>query len=249
MSRFTKITATAVALLALSGCKVMSEPVTINVPDLPINIEVVVDAPVEQSQPVQIEQPTAQDAAQALATLETLPIDLTPYLGEYDREGQFGEDWSFDFDRNGCDTRNDILARDMTNTVGSSTDDCTVFSGTLNDPYTGQQINFIRGQGTSNAVNIDHIVPLSYAITVGADQWSYGDRVAFANDPINLLAVDGPTNRNDKGSKSPAEWMVPANPDFACTYAIKWVEVLDTYNLEVKIADQAALASTLTQCK
>lgn len=199
-------------------------------------------------------QTTSTQAQEALSRLAGIKVDMDPYTGSYDREGQFGEAW-LDMDANHCDTRNDILARDLTNTVGG-TDNCTVYSGVLNDPYTAQQINFVRGKETSAVVQIDHIIPLHYAITAGADKWDQQTRLEFANDPINLLAVDGDANGSGdkargiigKGDKGPALWMVPNNVAYRCTYAVKWVNVLDKYDLDVKAADKIMLETTLKGC-
>ena len=93
----------------------------------------------------------------------------------YSRD-QFGPAWA-DTDHNGCDTRNDILARDLTNeTFKPGTNDCVVTTGTLADKYTGTTINFVRGEDTSSAVQIDHIVPLCDAWQTGAQQFSADQR-------------------------------------------------------------------------
>ena len=130
---------------------------------------------------------------------------------------QFGAGW-VDVDRNGCDTRNDILRRDLTgDDVKPGTHDCVVLTGMLADPYTGRTIAFRRGAGTSTAVQIDHVVALSRRV---ADRRAAAgrrrQRTAFANDPLNLLAVDGPTNEQ-KGDGDAATWL-PPNKAFRCTY-------------------------------
>ncbi|MBS3179173.1 MULTISPECIES: HNH endonuclease family protein [unclassified Pseudoclavibacter] len=107
--------------------------------------------------------------------------------------------WS-DPDGNGCDARNDILQRDLTNIALRAGDGCVVERGTLTDPYTGDVISFTRGVATSGAVHIDHIVPLAAAWTGGANTWDAGQREAFANDLMNLQAVDGRAN-SAKGSR------------------------------------------------
>ena len=125
----------------------------------------------------------------------------------YDRD-QYGPAWK-DVDRNGCDTRNDILRRDLTAIVlKPSTQDCVVATGTLQDPYSGRAIDFVRGQETSSAVQIDHVVALSDSWQKGAQAWDATRREAFANDPLNLLAVDGPLNMQ-KGDGDAATWLPP----------------------------------------
>ena len=169
----------------------------------------------------------------------------SPQAVDYDREGQFGRDWAYDFDDNGCDTRNDILARDL-QYPHIDTDGCTVLSGLLNDPYTGQAIDFTRGVGTSAAVQIDHIVPLRWAAAQGALEWDQQTREEFANDPINLLAVDGPTN-GVKGADGPGDWL-PPNTAFHCDYVAAFVNVVDTYDLTMPDHDAETASQILAQC-
>jgi len=129
-------------------------------------------------------------AGKALAVLATLPVKGRAPKTGYSRD-QFGPAWS-DVDHNGCDTRNDVLRRDLTSVAfRPGTRDCVVLSGVLADPYTAVAIHFLRGNATSTAVQIDHVVALSDAWQKGAQQLSPARRLAFANDPLNLLAVDG----------------------------------------------------------
>lgn len=161
----------------------------------------------------------------------------------YERD-EFGHGW-LDTDGNGCDTRNDILARDLTSRV-LDRDDCTVLSGTLNDPYTGRSIAFERGPATSAKVQIDHIVPLALAWEEGAWKWSADKREAFANDPANLLAVDGPTN-GSKSDSSISEWLPPTE-QFHCTYTALYVAVHDKYELAMSDSDRAAAQDLIAAC-
>ena len=150
-------------------------------------------------------------------------------------------------DRNGCDTRSDILRRDTVDaTFKPGTRGCVVLTGVLHDPYTGKTINFVRGQGTSELVQIDHVVPLAWAWRQGAAEWSAEKRQSFANDPTNLLAVDGPTNIA-KGDQGPARWM-PPNASYDCSYATRFVQVLGAYDLTVTAEDHTALQQELNSC-
>ena len=116
----------------------------------------------------------------------------------------FGSPWS-DVDRNGCDTRNDVLARDL---LVLSSDRCVIFEGVLIDPYSGERIEFSRGRSTSLAVQIDHVVSLSNAWQTGAFRWGSEKLRRFANDPLNLLAVKGSLN-SQKGDGDAATWLPP----------------------------------------
>ena len=184
-------------------------------------------------------------ARTAVATLGTLAVKgRSPKTG-YDR-AQFGPAWA-DVDRNGCDTRNDILGRDLPDkTVKAGTRDCVVLTGTLADPYSGRTIRFVRGDGTSTAVQIDHVVALSDAWQKGAQPWAAAQREAFANDRLNLLAVDGPLNEQ-KGDGDATTWL-PPNKAFRCAYTARQVAIKAKYALWVTPAEQAAIAEVLSTC-
>ena len=139
------------------------------------------------------------------------------------RRAAFGDSWTDDNPapggHNGCDTRNDILDRDLVDKTYVSIKRCpnAVGTGTLHDPYTNATIAFVRGNQVGASVQIDHIVPLALAWDLGARNWTDDMRLRFANDPANLLAVAGQSNQ-DKGDSEPALWM-PANVAFRCQYA------------------------------
>ncbi|MDP3208284.1 MAG: HNH endonuclease family protein, partial [Rhodoglobus sp.] len=144
------------------------------------------------------------------------------FVADYDRD-LFGQN-GFDLDRNGCDTRNDILRRDLLDIVlKADTNGCKVLRGTLIDPYSGQAIDFISGETTSFEVQIDHLVPLAWAWQNGASLWTIDRRTEFANDPENLLAVEGGLNQ-EKSASGPAEWL-PPNRAFHCDYAAGFATV------------------------
>ncbi|WP_104162169.1 DUF1524 domain-containing protein [Arthrobacter sp. ZGTC212] len=190
---------------------------------------------------------SVQEAASgsALEQLDTLPIKGRAPKTGYDRD-QFGPSWA-DVDRNGCDTRNDILARDLTAVVyKDGTKECVVASGTFADPYTGTTINFVRGNETSAAVQIDHIVALSDAWQKGAQQLSAEERRQLANDPLNLMAADGPAN-GSKSDSDAATWL-PANKAFRCEYVARQVAVKARYELWVTQAEHNAIAGVLETC-
>jgi hypothetical protein len=180
----------------------------------------------------------------ALALLETLPVKGRAPKTGYDRE-QFGQAW-VDVDRNGCDTRNDMLNRDLTDIVHANSVPCKVQSGLLDDPYTGTEIPFLRGQTTSSDVQIDHVVALSDAWQKGAQQLTAEQRLAFANDPLNLQSTDGPTNQQ-KSDGDAATWL-PPNKSYRCEYVARQISVKATYTLWVTQAEHDAMASILADC-
>lgn len=164
---------------------------------------------------------------------------------------QFGQAWSDDVSvclgHNGCDTRNDILRRDLTQVaIKPRTHGCVVLAGTLHDPYSGSTISFQRGSSSSSSVQIDHIISLSNAWQTGAQSWTPQKRRDFANDPRNLLAVDGPTNQA-KGDGDAATWLPPSK-SYRCQYVTQQVTVKRAYGLWVTPAESAAIQLVLTRC-
>ena len=154
---------------------------------------------------------------------------------------QFGDGWG---KIDGCSTREVILARDLADE--KLDDKCRVQSGRLNDPYTGKTIQFQRGKETSQRVQIDHVVALSDAWQKGAQQLPHEEREKLANDPLNLLAVDGPANQA-KGDGDAATWL-PANKPFRCQYIERQVAVKRRYRLWVTSAEKDAMARILSSC-
>lgn len=176
---------------------------------------------------------------QALMRLEVK--GRAPKTG-YERE-QFGAGWA---DVDACDMRNYILQRDLENEQLDPNDNCTVLSGTLKDPYTDKVIQFKRGAGTSSAVQIDHVVALSDAWQKGAQQLDEATRAEFANDPLNLLAVDGPAN-NKKSDGDAATWL-PPNKGYRCRYVARQIAVKQKYTLWVTAAERDVMNQILSTC-
>ncbi len=182
-------------------------------------------------------------AGTALAALGTIPVKGRAPKTGYTRL-QFGEAWT-DVDHNGCDTRDDILRRDLTAIrTRSSTRGCVVIAGTLADPYTGKTIDFVKAQASK--VQIDHVVALSDAWQTGAQQLPAGVRLQLANDPLNLLAVDGAANQQ-KGDSDAASWLPPRKV-FRCAYVSRQVAVKVRYKLWITPAERAAIARVLSSC-
>ncbi len=194
--------------------------------------------------------PASPATTTALSGLATLPVKGRAPLTGYSRT-QFGPAWTDDVTvadgHNGCDTRNDILRRDLTDVViKPGTHGCTVVSGVLQDPYTNTVIIFTRGVNTSAAVQIDHVVALGDAWQTGAQQLSLAVRTNMANDPLELLAVSGPTNEQ-KGDADAASWL-PPNKAFRCSYVAIQVAVKMRYHLWVTESEHQAVANVLATC-
>lgn len=181
----------------------------------------------------------SEDSPLAIEILKTLDVKGRAPKTGYARE-EFYSSWG---KINSCDVRNVILYRDLTEV---SLDGCIVLSGTLNDPYTGEVINFVRGNGTSSAVQIDHIVALSDAWQKGAQQLTAEERYSLSQDPLNLLAVDGPANQQ-KGDGDAATWL-PKNKGFRCQYIALQIAVKHKYRLWVTSAEKEAMERVLSSC-
>ena len=177
----------------------------------------------------------------ALAAADSLTVKGRAPKTGYSRE-RFGSAWA-DTDSNSCDTRDDILKRDLEQ-VKFTDGDCKVSYGLLKpDPYSGKDITYRRGR---SQVDIDHLVALSDAWQKGAKYWEPGKRIALANDPLNLLAVDASTNRG-KGDGDTATWL-PPEKGYRCVYVAAQVAVKKKYGLWVTAAEQAAMKKVLATC-
>lgn len=176
--------------------------------------------------------------------LERLTVKGRAAKSDYDRAA-FGQAWA-DADRNGCDTRNDILRRDLSAVEFTEGSSCKVSGGSFHEPYTGAQVTFRRGQDTSAAVQIDHVVALADAWQKGAQQLTVQQRQMFANDPLNLIAADGPANVK-KGAGDAATWL-PANKNFRCHYVARQVSVKAAYQLWITQAEKDAMKRVLSSC-
>ncbi|MCR5977068.1 DUF1524 domain-containing protein [Gordonia jinghuaiqii] len=200
----------------------------------------------------EVDQRVRALAHQALSGLGSIPVaGVRADRGDYDRSA-FGSAWTdavtVPGGGNGCDTRNDVLARDLHDVRAGPVSSCprAVLAGELRSPYTGDFVVFRRDRGASS-IQIDHIVPLAYAWDMGAWSWPPDKRQNFANDPANLVAVDGHSNQ-DKGDSEPARWMPPAR-GFWCQYAIQFVTVSATYGLMLDAASREVLVDALRQAR
>jgi len=181
-------------------------------------------------------------AGTALAAVDTLTVKGRAPKTGYDRE-KFGRAWT-DVDRNGCGTRDDVLRRDLTGVRYKGGGHCKVATGTLTaDPYTGGSVDYVRGR---SKVDIDHVVALSDAWQKGAQKWDAGTRLRFANDPLNLLAVDATANRR-KSDGDAATWL-PPNRAYRCPYVARQVAVKKKYGVWVTAAERDAMKRVLGSC-
>jgi hypothetical protein len=188
-----------------------------------------------------------QISRQATVTqvLAQIPVKGRAPKTGYSR-AQFGQAWA-DSNHNGCDTRNDILKRDLLNIVfRDGTRNCVVLAGILHDPYSGTDISFVRGVTTSALVQIDHIVSLSNAWQTGAFKLSIATRTLMANDPLELLAVKGSLNAQ-KSDGDAATWLPPLK-SFRCAFVARQVAVKAKYGLWVTKPEREAITRILLGC-
>src|SRR5699024_271099 len=190
-------------------------------------------------------EPDSDGELRAVDVLALLEVKGRAPKTGYDREAFAYRE--VDLDRNGCDTRNDILNRDLQATTHRpGTGGCVVLTGMLADPYSGEWISFVRGVDTSSDVQIDHVVALSDAWQKGAQGWDPDTLQAFGNDPLNLLAVSGPLN-SQKGDGDAATWL-PPDRAYRCEYVARQIAVKFAYDLWVTTAEHEAMARILETC-
>ena len=214
-----------------------------------VAIQVTISASDRAQFTAQADIPTVAPGVDVLAGVAEVPMRIRGF--DYRRDA-FGDSWSDDNPapggHNGCDTRNDILDRDLADKTYVSIKRCptAVATGRLHDPYTNAEVAFVRGNQIGAAVQIDHIVPLALAWDLGARNWTDDLRLRFANDPANLLAVQGEANQI-KSDQEPASWM-PPNTAFHCQYAVQFIEVLRGYALPVDAPSAAVLRQAAATC-
>lgn len=232
----------SVGALSLASCST-AQSTTVDEPPTP-DVSTSAEAPAtpEQSTSVPLPTPdaTVGGGGTAATALAALPVKGRAPKTGYSRAA-FGQAWT-DVDRNGCDTRTDVLKRDLVDIRSSGS--CTITAGTLHDPYTGTTIRYVRGGRPE--VDIDHVGALSNAWQTGAGRFPFPKRVALANDPLNLLAVDAGANRQ-KGDGDAATWMVPVT-GFRCQYVARQIAVKTKYRLWVTAPEAAAMTNILSTC-
>lgn len=214
--------------------------------------------PIEPSAPAEVSpsqnpEPTESVSAEATPTPEAVPLSKPLTVAQslqirgrsadtnYSRDA-FGTAWK-DVDRNGCDTRNDILQRDFTTAVfKAGTNDCKVVGGTWTDPYSNESYTFNE---PPSGAQIDHVVSLKNAWTMGADLWSDQMRVEFANDPDNLVVTIASLNQQ-KSDSNAASWLPPYKPG-RCAFIARQVAVKAKWELYVTESEKEEFVTILSK--
>ena len=232
------LSALSFAVITLTGCDQINQAAT------DIAVEQAGEAVSEWLNPSEAAEKsvTLVSASEVGEQLEKLPVKGKAPKTGYARE-KFGTAWK-DTDKNGCDQRNDILNRDLTDVrYKENTRDCVVMTGTFHDPYTGETIKHVRG---NSKIDIDHTVALGQAWVAGARQLSEEDRTQLANDPLNLMASSASANRQ-KGDKEASAWL-PPNKAFRCEYVGRQIMVKTKYNLAITRAEKNTMITVLNKC-
>ncbi|WP_208085369.1 GmrSD restriction endonuclease domain-containing protein [Brevibacterium atlanticum] len=186
-------------------------------------------------------------AGSSAAGTASAMLDELDVKGRAPKTGYDGDlfKWRSDTDHNGCDTRNDVLRRDLKDiTLKAGTQGCIVLAGTIADPYKGETYDFDRN---ANTVDIDHVVARSNAWQTGAAKFDEETLKEFGNDPLNLLAVSSSLNRQ-KGDGDAATWL-PPNKSYRCEYVARQIAVKHKYDLWVVKPEKAAMKRVLGDCE
>lgn len=255
--KWRKVLVTCGIVVAIASIVVVAASKSNTYPDFMNNVKTAIGTAQsrlkgDRPAPANITEEQRARYQRALDTAKSLPVVELDTKSKYKRVEQFGEAWK-DVNGNGCDTRNDILKRDLRDVTTAGRNNCRVTSGVFDDPYTGKTIHFKYGKDTSSEVQIDHVVALHDAWMTGAQKLTQQEREALANDPDNLLAVDGPENQR-KGdglclNKSGCTGMyLPPNEKYHCEYAAKFTEVKSKYNLGLTEGQKETLVPLLEQC-
>lgn len=200
----------------------------------------ILNGDVEKPEEISEKDETTPDSTLAKDVLESLAVHEKNTSEKYYRK-LFYDSWGLT--ASGCNTREAVLARDLTDVVLKG---CKVQTGTLNDPYTGKEISFVRGQDTSSVVQIDHVVALSNAWATGAYAFSPELRYEISQDPLNLLAVEGEANQ-EKLDQDASDWL-PSNEKFQCQYVARQISVKAKYHLWVTPAEKSKMQLVLATC-
>lgn len=173
------------------------------------------------------------------AMRERRPPITTRTVPAYNRDEW--KHWS-DFDLDCMNTRHEILKAQADGPIRFSPDGCYVSMSTWHDPFSGK--TFTR----ASDLDVDHIVPLKWAHDNGGYAWNRERKEEFANDPINLLAVDDGLN-SQKRAQPPTAWM-PPNHYFRCEYLDLWLKVLKKYDdLRMHPAEKRIFSRQLRACR
>ncbi|MCY4264589.1 MAG: HNH endonuclease [Gammaproteobacteria bacterium] len=152
------------------------------------------------------------------------------------------DDWSFeeDFDQDCQSTRQEMLIlTSRTEIKYTNPRNCVVRTGEWLDEYTGKTFT------VAVQIDIDHVIPLMYAHTHGGDRWMPDKKLAFANDPLNIMLVEKQEIRR-KGDRGPNRYL--PREEFQCEYAQLWNVLAEKYDLQLESRDRNKVRKILESC-
>lgn len=175
-----------------------------------------------------------------LATIATVPQRGNIY--GYQRDA-FGHGWQ-PTGIGSCTTREAIIYDQLHNDHTMSFQQWCTTPAHLREPLRGPDLYSDRSiatepHGQEAAIEVDHIFPLRAAWDLGAVYWDEATRVAFANDPRNLVAVSKQENR-EKSDQLPSKWLPPLRAQ-RCWYVNRLAEVASIYQLNLSESDVAVM--------
>ena len=159
------------------------------------------------------------------------------------REKFFNEDdWSYeeDFDGDCQSTRQEMLV--LTSRVDvryTNPRNCVVRTGEWLDEYTGELFK------VAVKLEVDHIIPRMYAHTHGGDRWTPEKKLAFANDPLNIMLVERREIRR-KRDRGPSRYL--PRDEFQCEYINLWNQISEKYDLQLSTIDRSTISRLTADC-
>ena len=153
----------------------------------------------------------------------------------------FGE--NKDVDKDGCNTRAEVLERDSLVPVKKSGARCAITSGKWQSAFDG------RTWLQSRDVQIDHLVSLKEVWDSGGWAWSAAQRSDYANDLANRITLNVVSKKENakKGQKDPSNYLPPL-VSYRCTYLANWVAVKVQWKLSMDQSEYGRTKKLLEGC-
>lgn len=193
--------------------------------------------------------PPAAPVTESKAKLDTLKVANASDV-DYERD-----EWKHWNSVTSCwDVREEVLYRDAApgsvvlldknkNETGSKANACSIKSGSWVDVYSGKSFS------DPSKLDIDHMIPLSYAAQHGGQGWDGKRKSEYANSMnTGHLVTSSASQNRSKGDKGPSKWK-PSDKASWCQYATNWISVSSAWGLTTTEADKKELASMLDTCK
>lgn len=135
-----------------------------------------------------------------------------------------------DADRDGCNTRYEVLDTESENAI------------TCSDVSGGRWFSYYDRVSWTDPgrIDIDHMVPLAEAWDSGAHGWTTEVRREYANDLGAFYSLVGVTDtvNQSKGAQDPSTWMPTYDK---CRYLRDWVSVKHRWRLTVDATERSRM--------